>query len=127
MDHLVDQLFVFEGDGVIRLFNGNYSDYRNWVEGQEDDESELEYKPVKVETPSTPEKKKLSNKEKMEFEKLQPEIDALESKKAALNDQLMKEREAQKLIEISREIDKLSAQIDVKTARWFELSSLMQG
>jgi predicted nucleic acid-binding Zn-ribbon protein len=63
----------------------------------------------------------------MEFEKLQPEIDALESKKAALNDQLMKEREAQKLIEISREIDKLSAQIDVKTARWFELSSLMQG
>jgi ATP-binding cassette subfamily F protein uup len=109
------------------LFNGNYSDYRNWVEGQEDDESELEYKPVKVETPSTPEKKKLSNKEKMEFEKLQPEIDALESKKAALNDQLMKEREAQKLIEISQEIDKLSAQIDVKTARWFELSSLMQG
>ena len=35
MDHLVDQLFVFEGDGQIRLFNGNYSDYRSWVEENE--------------------------------------------------------------------------------------------
>ena len=33
MDHLVDQLFVFEGDGKIRLFNGNYSDYREWAGG----------------------------------------------------------------------------------------------
>lgn len=35
MDHLVDQLFVFEGDGKIRLFNGNYSDYRDEVEEEE--------------------------------------------------------------------------------------------
>ena len=35
MDHLVDQLFIFEGDGQIRLFNGNYSDYRSWVEENE--------------------------------------------------------------------------------------------
>jgi len=124
MDHLVDQLFVFEGEGTIRLFNGNYSDYRNWVEGQEDEEAELEFRPVKVQSVSSPEKKKLSNKEKMEFEKLQSEIEQLESKKTALNEKLLTEREAQKLIEISQEIDQLSSQIDLKTARWFELSSM---
>src|SRR4030095_10716336 len=58
MDHLVDQLFVFEGDGKIRLFNGNYSDYRNWVEGQEAEEDEQEFKPVKVQEAPTTEKKK---------------------------------------------------------------------
>lgn len=126
MDHLVDQLFVFEGDGKIRLFNGNYSDYRNWVEGQEAEEDEQEFKPVKVQATSTPEKKKLSNKEKMEFEKLQGEIESLESKKSALNEKMLVEREAQKLIEISKEIDQLSVQIELKTARWFELSALME-
>lgn len=126
MDHLVDQLFVFEGDGKIRLFNGNYSDYRNWVEEQESIEV---IKPAKaiVEAPTTlNEKKKLSYKEKQEFDKLQPEIDALEAKKASLIDTLNKEREAPKLIELSQEIDKLSSQIEQKTARWFELSSLIE-
>ena len=36
MDHLVDQLFIFEGEGQIRPFNGNYSDYRSWIEEQEE-------------------------------------------------------------------------------------------
>lgn len=125
MDHLVDQLFVFEGDGKIRLFNGNYSDYRNWVEEQEEEASELENKPVKVQPTPVSEKKKLSYKEKQEFDKLQSEIEALEAKKSDLNDTLMKEREAQKLIELSKEIDKVSSLIEQKTARWFELSSLV--
>ena len=53
MDHLVDQLFVFEGDGVIRLFNGNYSDYRNWVDGQEDEPEVKEVKPVSQSSTTT--------------------------------------------------------------------------
>jgi len=70
MDHLVDQLFVFEGDGNIRLFNGNYSDYRDWL----DDQQAPEVKPAKAATPaepvSSPAKKKLSYKEKQEFDAL---------------------------------------------------------
>ena len=127
MDHLVDQLFVFEGDGKIRLFNGNYSDYRNWVEEQE--EISLLPKPekpdVKVETPIVADKKKASNKEKLEYEKLQREIEELEEKKTSLTDLLNKEIEHQKLIELSTKIGEIEKQLEIKTTRWFELADLM--
>src|SRR3546814_10575566 len=78
MDHLVDQLFVFEGDGKIRLFNGNYTDYRDWLE--EDQARTVSQKnpqiPVKeIPAPKNPEKKKATFKEKQEFENLKREIE----------------------------------------------------
>ena len=48
MDHLVDQLFVFEGDGKIRLFSGNYSDYRDWLEDQEAMKTAQPVKPAQI-------------------------------------------------------------------------------
>ena len=88
MDHLVDQLFVFEGDGKIRLFNGNYSDYRTWIEENELlDSSRNINLPVEISAPekSIPEaKRKPSFKEKQEYEKLQTEINELEKEKEKL-------------------------------------------
>ncbi|HEY3430379.1 MAG TPA: ABC-F family ATP-binding cassette domain-containing protein [Cyclobacteriaceae bacterium] len=127
MDHLVDQLFVFEGDGKIRLFNGNYSDYRNWVEGQESDEPEVkEVKPVTQEAP-TSEKKKLSNKERQEFSKLQSEIEALEKQKAEINTLLNSgSNDHAQLTAWGTQLEQINQQLDQKTERWLELSVLAE-
>ncbi len=122
MDHLVDQLFVFEGDGVIRLFNGNYSDYRNWVDGQEDEPEVKEVKPVS-QSSTTTEKRKLSNKEKMEFNNLQSEIDKLEKQKAEINALLNNgTTDHIKLTTWGTQLEQVIKQIDQKTERWLELS-----
>jgi ABC transport system ATP-binding/permease protein len=123
MDHLVDQLFVFEGDGAIRLFNGNYSDYRNWADGQEQDEPSPEVKPaIKNE-----QKTSISYQEKQEYAKLQKEIAKLELKKSELNDILnTPTSNSALLIETAKNLEKLTTEIDAKTNRWFELSALIE-
>jgi ATP-binding cassette subfamily F protein uup len=128
MDHLVNQLFVFEGDGQVRLFNGNYSDYRDWLEDQES-APVLKNSPAPTEQKSsnTGEKKKASFKEKQEFEKLQPEIDALEKKKEELTAILNQgSADHKQLQEWASEIQKLTDQIDAKTQRWIELSEIVE-
>lgn len=126
MDHLVDQLFVFEGDGKIRLFNGNYSDYREWVEEQEAMNAAA---PVKKESAPTAEvntaKKKLTFKEKTELEQLPTEINKLEESKAALTAKLNSGiTDHTQLQSWSEEIKKLTDSIEVKTTRWLELSDM---
>ena len=124
MDHLVDQLFIFEGDGKIRSFNGNYSDYRTWVEEEESLKSRpVAVKPIKEEAQG--DRKKLSFKEKQEFDQLQPEIQKLEKVKAELTTQLNGGiSDHQQLQKLAEEIKKLDEKIDVKTLRWLELSEL---
>lgn len=124
MDHLVDQLFVFEGDGNIRLFNGNYSDYRDW----KDEQDEMNAKPsAKVASaPSAPVEKevkvKLTFKEKQEHEKLQLDIAELEKKKNQLVEKLNSgTANHQELIDWTKAIKAFSDEIDEKTLRWLEL------
>lgn len=126
MDHLVDQLFIFEGDGKIRPFNGNYSDYRTWIEEEEEAKSRpVAIKPSKEKDEPSSEKKKLSFKEKQEFEQLQPEIQKLEKSKAELTSQLNSGiSDHQQLQQLAQEIKQLDEQIDAKTLRWLELSEL---
>ncbi len=124
MDHLVDQLFIFEGDGKIRPFNGNYSDYRTWVEEEEEQKSKpVATKVIKEEVPS--DKKKLSFKEKQEFDQLQPDIQKLEQAKTELTSELNSGiSDHQQLQKLAEEIKKLDEKIDAKTLRWLELSEL---
>ena len=122
MDHLVDQLFVFEGEGVIRPFNGNYSDYRTWIT---DKEAGIVTEPTAVkEVAQAPSgKKKLSYAEKQEYDKLQPEIDKLESKKKDLLGKLNSGvNDATQLTSWGVEIETIDKQIESKTNRWIELS-----
>lgn len=127
MDHLVDQLFVFEGEGVIRLFNGNYSDYRNWVDGQEADDEPEEKEVKSVATSANgAEKRKLTYKEKQEFDQLQSEIDKLEKQKAELNTLLNSgTNDHQQLTAWGAQLEQVITQIDHKTERWLELSLLI--
>lgn len=125
MDHLVDQLFVFEGDGKIKLFNGNYSDYRNWADEQE--QAKEESPAVReIITPVT-NKITISYKEKQEHARLQDEIASLELKRTELSDRLnTSASNAALLIETAKDIEKITAEIETKTTRWFELSALIE-
>jgi ATP-binding cassette subfamily F protein uup len=137
MDRLVDHLLVLEGDGLIRDFPGNYSQYREYVKLGNDsaefrppgdgykapEEKPAVVKPAPV-APVT-EKKKLSYKEKREFELLEKEIADLEKEKEAIAEKLNNGKtpfeELQKLALRSGTITDL---LDEKELRWLELSEV---
>lgn len=129
MDHLVSQLFVFEGDGEIRLFNGNYTDYRDWLDEQESRNQKKEKSPGKTETKPVDQassRKKPSYKEKQEYEMLQSEIDELERKKAALTLKMQSGSASHpELQQWSEEIKSLTIAIDEKSTRWLTLADMM--
>lgn len=125
MDHLVDQLFIFEGDGKIKPFNGNYSDYRTWVEEKE----EAEKAPIaakKIVEEKSSGKKKATFLERNEFDQLPLEIEHLELLKSEFETLLSAgSTDHQQLEEWSTEIGKLNEQIELKTLRWMELGELV--
>lgn len=126
MDRLVDHLFVFEGDGVIRDFPGNYSQYRIWLKEKEEEEK-TEVKTVKPEvktaTAKEPEKRKMSYKEKREFEQLQQDIASLEKEKQTITVQLNSgSLPFDQLQQLSVRISEITGLLDEKELRWLELS-----
>ncbi len=127
MDHLVDQLFVFDGDGKIRLFNGNYTDYRDWLEEEELAASKPKVAtiPKEVKPVSNPEKRKATGKEKQEYERLQNEIETLEAKKTELGNLMNNTSDHTQLQKWAKEVKDLGDQVDAKTLRWLELAELM--
>jgi ABC transport system ATP-binding/permease protein len=129
MDRLVDHLFVFEGEGEIRDFPGNYSQYREWQKTQDalpaerregaQKKEEQKAEPVKQEAP----KKKLSFKEQQELESLGKEIAKLEKERSDLSEQLSDPSlPFDKLQKSSERINKINELIDEKEMRWLELS-----
>ncbi|MBR6128859.1 MAG: ABC-F family ATP-binding cassette domain-containing protein [Bacteroidaceae bacterium] len=126
MDKVVDHLFVFKGDGVVKDFPGNYTQYREW--------EKLEPEPKKAQssqnTPSTPRyqgerKRKMSFREKQEFELLEKEIEALEQEKkdieAALSSGTLS---TQDIIDLSKRLPVVNDLLDDKSMRWLELSEI---
>ncbi len=136
MDKLVDHLFVFEGKGVIRDFPGNYTLYRFYKDqekktgtfSQEAKSSLLQAEPEeKEEKPivktDTPISKKMSFKEKFEFEALEKELPALTKERDELNDKIasgsLPYDELQKVL---ARIAEVTGQLESKEMRWLELS-----
>jgi ATP-binding cassette subfamily F protein uup len=126
MDHLVDQLFVFEGDGIILPFNGNYTDYRDELEEAELKKQKNQNKNFdKVEVRNADTKKGLSYKEKIELEKLVVEIQEIEGNKKKIQELLVSgETNHEKLINWGKELETLEQQLEEKTNRWLALSEL---
>lgn len=123
MDHLVDQLFIFEGHGQIRIFNGNYSDYRASVDEEVKQSEKKVPAPEKKEERKSPPGQKLSFKEKQEYDRLQQEIETLENEKSELTALLSSATvDHQQLMDWSGRIKELTEQIDMKTLRWMELA-----
>ncbi len=128
MDHLVDQLFVFEGEGKIRSFNGNYSDYRTWLDEKESS-AQNKIEEIKVDThtqEAKKEKSKASYKEKQEYEELTKEIENLEKEREKLN-QLINagNQDHQKLTDWAIQIESITQTIESKTHRWLALAELV--
>lgn len=129
MDKLTHQIFAFDGEGVVNIYPGNYSDYRRRMESQKNQEVK---KPVEKEVKQeiiAPTKKvtlqKRSYKEQREFEMLEKEIEALEQQKTQTETRLMDAMlPHDKLVEISEQLTALIASIEIKTMRWLELSEL---
>ena len=129
MDRLVDHLFAFEGDGVIRDYPGNYSQYRQWKLLEDNKpvapavKTESATTAKNANTTAVSETVKLSFKEKQEFEKLEKEIPALEKEKELLQVKLNNgSHDYAQLQEIAEEISALIVDIDKKETRWLELS-----
>ncbi len=125
MDKLVDHLFIFEGEGKIKDFNGKYTEYRNdqLEKEQESRAKEKQTEVNKQEDQPKPEKekKKLSYNEKREYEQLEKDIETHEKEKAELEKTLGTESDYEKISEMSTRIGVLIDMIDEKTLRWMEL------
>lgn len=126
MDRIVDHLFVFEGDGKILDFPGNYASYR--VERESKDTKSLsgpqEIKQKEVEEVVL--KKKAGFKEKREFELLTAELEKLNKEKEVLSEKLASGSLAyQELQDISAKFKDVSNSIDEKEMRWLELSEII--
>ncbi len=128
LDKLAEHLFVFQGEGIIKDFPGNYSDYRDFVKEQER-EAEISVKAVKqeqrTEKPSekSVQKRKLSYKEQRELETLEADIASLEKEKGSLETELSTGTLTQdRLISASNRIMEVMNMLDVKTERWLELN-----
>lgn len=132
MDKVVDHLLAFQGNAQIKDFPGNYTEYREWKEVQDSLEKEKiqvarpkEEKPQVVQS-KPEEKKKLSFKEKREFEELDALIPKLEEEKSILENELSSGiLSSDDLLVKSNRISELMDEIDEKIMRWMELSEYM--
>ncbi|WOG05435.1 ABC-F family ATP-binding cassette domain-containing protein [Segatella copri] len=139
MDKVVDHLLVFKGEGEIQDFPGNYTQYREWSRMQAKDEAE-QAKPAKNGN-STAEsdgagtakrnanfenKRKMSYKEKREYEQLTQEIDALTEEQKKLEEELCSGNlSVEELTEKSKRLPEIKDELDEKEMRWLELAEML--
>ena len=125
MDRLVDHLFIFEGEGQVRDFPGNYTDYRTHI-SSDDKLKQTKAKDKDVKDKFNEGKRKLTYNEKKEYDTIESLIDALEKEKRAIgvkfNDP---DLNPEKIKELGMRIKEIDDEIAHKTARWMELAELI--
>lgn len=128
MDKVVDHLMVFNGQGDIRDFPGNYTQYRAWKEARQEHEREqanVRTTPAETKTVRrrTDEKRRLTFKERREMEQLEQEVAALEAEKKQLEEELCSGTlSVEELTTKSKRLPVLNDELDEKSMRWLELS-----
>ena len=133
MDKVVDHLLVFKGEGEIQDFPGNYTQYREWCRLQPKTEGEGAEKkattPTAKEQPSATQKKegkrKMTYKEKREYEQLTKELEQLENEQKTLEEALCSgQLSVEELTEKSKRLPEIKDEIDEKEMRWLELAEI---
>ena len=128
MDKVIDHLLVFEGEGKITDFPGNYTQYREWSHLKSKEEAEKTNKPKETKTKADyhhESRRKMSFKEKREFEQLEKEIEQLETECKNIEESLCSGNlSVEELTEKSKQLPILKAQLDEKSMRWLELAEL---
>lgn len=130
LDNIVDHLFVLPGDGSVKDFPGNYSDYRQWQQQQDAEKKAQEAERAAKRTDNADTKSqstrerpaRLTFKERKEFEQLEAELEALNAEKDALDALFNSGETIADIAEKSQRYTELTALIDEKEMRWLELS-----
>lgn len=128
MDKVIDHLLVFEGEGKITDFPGNYTQYREWSHLKSKEEAEKTNKPKETKLKADfhhESRRKMSFKEKREFEQLEKDIEQLETQCKNIEESLCSGNlSVEELTEKSKQLPILKAQLDEKSMRWLELAEL---
>ena len=131
MDKVVDHVLVFHGDGQVQDFPGNYTQYREWkrerdeqqkaTKGETDKSRQNAYR----EENQSNRKRRLTFKEKQEYQTLETEIDRLETEKASLEEALSSGLlSSDEIVEKSKRLNTVNSELDAKSDRWLELSEI---
>ena len=129
MDKVVDHLLVFKGQGEIKDFPGNYTQYREWASLEENKTSSSSCS-CSTSTAGKPsyrhdDRRRLSYKEKREMEQLEKDIAALEDEKKKIEEALCGgTTEVEEITAMSKRLPQLNEELDEKSMRWFELSEV---
>ena len=128
LDQTVDQLFVFEGEGKVKGFMGNYSQYHEWLVEKSKEEHKIQAA-AKVDTrenrPSATERnRKRSFKEQKEYEQLAIDIENLENEKIELTARLENQTDYQQIDKIGKRLNEINVLLDEKELRWLELDEI---
>ena len=128
MDKVVDHLLVFKGQGEVQDFPGNYTQYREWAALESDHSSSVRNSKTSVNANKSyrhDDRRRMSFKEKREFEQLEREIAALEEEQRQLEEQLCSgQLSVEELTEKSKRLPLLKDELDEKSMRWLELSEI---
>lgn len=123
MDKVVDHLLVFKGNGDVEDFPGNYSDYRSY----EDSKPVFKKEPKKDKIWKSSSKNKLSYNEEKELKNIETKIKSLVYKKKELEKEFVNDSLSQdKILLMSKELEKVINEINTREERWFELSSKLE-
>ena len=130
MDKLVDHLFIFEGNGHIRDYNGNYTEYRELRKADEREQRKIANATTPAtsnDTPSVSDARKANDAERKEFKRLERDIEKLEQQKATLTEKFndVSKLSAKDIEKLSLELSEVQNQLEIKEMRWLELSELV--
>lgn len=125
MDKVVDHILVFKGEGVIDDFPGNYTQYRQYSDLQSKEEAKADISVKEKKSYRNDSRRRMSYKEKREFEQLEKDIASLEQQQHEIEEALCSGTlSIEELTEKSRLLPKLKEEIDEKSMRWLELSEI---
>lgn len=124
IDKLTEQLFIFEEEGNLRIYNGNYADYKLEQEQiiREEKQKSKNIQSVKTTLPVNEEKRKLSYKEQLEYNSLEKDITEIENTIAQKTETLNAISDHQEIMSLALDIENLQKKLDDKSDRWLELA-----
>lgn len=130
MDRIVDHVLAFEGDGKIKDFVGNFSEYREWKKTEigspkSDTSTPLSVTNQQPTTNNQQPKKKLSFKEQRELETIEKEMPEFEKKRAEILEKLNNEADYEKIATLSAELERVSEKLEEYEMRWLELQEIL--
>ena len=127
MDRIVDHVLAFEGEGKIKDFTGNFSEYRESkkLEKVEDKKEIVVPTPSKIVEEKPQQKKKLSFKEQRELEQIEKDMPTLEEKRNGILSELNNETEYEKIAKLSADLEEVSGTLELLELRWLELQEMI--